>query len=99
MSLAAAYASSRSLDAKNGDCAAAAVEVWQRAQYCLTTGYTVDANSAGEDGKLLLAPGSLITGALSVMPFTPPPDTAPAQFWIHVVRMSPHAAALASQQL
>ena len=39
------------------------------------------------------------SGELTAVPFTPPPDTAPAQFWIHVVRMSPHAAGLASQQL
>src|SRR3954470_3602935 len=38
LTLAAAYASSTSPEAKNGDCAAAAVEVWQREQYSCTTG-------------------------------------------------------------
>src|SRR5215218_9116469 len=40
---AAAYASSMLLDAKYGDCAAAATEAWQREQYSSTTGYTVAA--------------------------------------------------------
>ncbi len=57
------------------------------------------ANNAGDDGKLLLAPGSLITGALSATPCTPPPAVAPAHAEIHVVRMSAQASLLASQQL
>ncbi len=95
----AAYASSTSLEAKNGDCAAAAVDVWQREQYCSTSGCTVVANSAGDAGKLLLAPGSMIGGALSTTPVVPPPAVAPAQAVIHVVRMSAQASLLASQQL
>ena len=45
------------------------------------------------------AAGSLITGALSATPCTPPPAVAPAHAEIHVVRMSAQASLLASQQL
>jgi hypothetical protein len=49
--------------------------------------------------KLLLAPGSRSGGALSTTPVVPPLAVAPAQAEIQVVRMSPQAAGLASQQL
>src|SRR5262245_19716650 len=57
---AAAYASALSLLAKNGDCAVAAVDEWQRTQLPLfescRIGYTVASNAADDSGKVLLLP-------------------------------------------
>ena len=55
------------------------------------------AKRSGASGKVLLAPGSRSGGAFSSTP--PPASAAPAQFEIHVVRMSAQASVLASQQL
>src|SRR5512138_504515 len=86
--------------AKNGCCFTDELELWQRAQYCATTGYTVcEYRKPWSFGKFLLVPGSRITGGSSWILRSPPAAVAPAQFVIHVVRMLAHAALLASQQL
>src|SRR5688572_8445029 len=86
--------------AKNGCCFSAVSEAWHSEQCCSSTGYTVVENSKPwSAGKFLLWPGSRSTGGSSSILRAAVEAVDPAQFVIHVVKMSPHAALLASQQL
>src|SRR5688572_8715801 len=86
--------------AKNGCCLSAVSDAWHSEQWSLSNGYTVDENSAPPSaGKFLLWPGSRRTGGSSSILRAAVEAADPAQPVIHVVRISPQAELLASQQL
>jgi hypothetical protein len=71
---------SRSSSAKNGDCWVADDELWQPAQYSVTSGYTVAAKPAESAGKFRLWPTSLFGGATSWIVLVPPLAVPAIQF-------------------